>query len=333
MPKVSVIVPVYGAERYIERCARSLFEQTLEDIEYIFVNDATRDKSIEILTSISHEYPSRRHQINIVNLERNQGVANARMVGMKTATGDYVIHCDPDDWVDKKLYESMYHVAVGKMADIVVCNFIHITSQGNIFKDECSQIKSSNPLDLIKTTSKPFWGSLWNKLINRSLYVDNNVFPYPGINYTEDLGVSYRLFFYAKSIASATSACYYYNGINETSACHQNNLVNWESMEKIINNLSRFLKERGQQKYELAICFLKFSQKTVLLYNDDLIDKWRRTYPESHKYIMSYSHYSLNERRLFWLVTKSKMFYYAHHYFSCIVSSLQRYQSGKKYVI
>ena len=70
MPKVSVIVPVYGAERYIERCARSLFEQTLEDIEYIFVNDATRDKSIEILTSISHEYPSRRHQINIVNLER-----------------------------------------------------------------------------------------------------------------------------------------------------------------------------------------------------------------------------------------------------------------------
>lgn len=83
MPKVSVIIPVYGVEKYIERCARSLFEQTLDDIEFIFVNDCTLDNSINVLETTLEEYPKRKSQVQIINFEQNQGAAKAREIGMK----------------------------------------------------------------------------------------------------------------------------------------------------------------------------------------------------------------------------------------------------------
>lgn len=318
MPKVSVIVPIFGAEQYIEKCARTLFEQTLQDIEYVFVNDGTKDKSIDVLRSVIEKYPIRKEQILFINLLKNQGVANARALGMKAANGDYVIHCDPDDWIDLELYESMYNTAIEKHADIVVCNNIYVTTHGNILKDECIHIKSSNPIDVIKNTEKPFWGGLCNKMIRRSLYTENDVFPYPGINYTEDLGVTYRLYYYGKTIATTPEFHYYYNGINENSACHQNNLRNWENMSKILHKLSDFLSSKegvACTDFDLAINFLKFSQKTILLYNDDCIKVWQHAFPESHKNIMSYTHYSKNERRLFSLVAKSWRFYFLHKLF------------------
>ena len=88
MPKVSVIVPVYGVEKYIERCARSLFEQTLDDIEYIFVDDCSPDRSIEILNQVIGEYPGRKDQVQIIHHASNQGLALARQTGLKAATGE-----------------------------------------------------------------------------------------------------------------------------------------------------------------------------------------------------------------------------------------------------
>ena len=81
MPKVSVVIPVYGVEKYIERCARSLFEQTLDDIEYIFVNDCTKDRSIDILNEVINDYPARKQQVRIVHHEENKGSALARLSG------------------------------------------------------------------------------------------------------------------------------------------------------------------------------------------------------------------------------------------------------------
>ena len=100
MPKVSVIIPVYGVEKYIEKCARSLFEQTLDDIEYLFVDDCTPDKSVDILKHILEEYPHRKSQVVIHRMEQNSGQAVVREWGVKNAKGDFIIHCDSDDWVD-----------------------------------------------------------------------------------------------------------------------------------------------------------------------------------------------------------------------------------------
>ena len=109
MPKVSVIIAVYGAEKYIEKCARSLFEQTLDDIEYIFVDDCTPDKSMDILISVLSDYPNRNNQINIIHNLTNLGLGSTHTIGMKAATGDYLIHCDPDDWVEHNMYELLYN--------------------------------------------------------------------------------------------------------------------------------------------------------------------------------------------------------------------------------
>lgn len=100
-PKISVIIPVYGVERYIEQCACSLFEQTMQDgIEFIFVDDCSPDKSIEILENVLREYPHREQQVKIIRHTENQGLGGARKTGMEYATGEYIIHCDSDDWVE-----------------------------------------------------------------------------------------------------------------------------------------------------------------------------------------------------------------------------------------
>ena len=123
MPKISVIIPVYGVEKYIERCARSLFEQTLDDIEYIFVNDCTKDNSISVLEHVIKDYPDRISQITILRHEVNKGLPQARKTGISVAKGEYIAHCDSDDWVDTEMYRQMYEAAKAESADVVVCDY------------------------------------------------------------------------------------------------------------------------------------------------------------------------------------------------------------------
>ncbi|MBR7103707.1 MAG: glycosyltransferase family 2 protein [Lentisphaeria bacterium] len=123
MPKVSVVIPVYNVEKYIERCVRSLFEQTLDSVEYIFVDDGSPDNSISVMEKVLADYPHRKEQVKIIRHEVNQGVGFARNHGVAASTGDYVIHCDADDWLDLELYEAMYKKAAETCADMVHCGF------------------------------------------------------------------------------------------------------------------------------------------------------------------------------------------------------------------
>lgn len=117
--RISVIVPIYNVKLYIERCVRSLMEQTLENIEFIFVNDCTPDDSMDILHYVLEEYPKRREQIKIIEHETNRGISAVRNTGLKNATGQYIIYCDSDDWVEKNMYEKLLVKALETSADIV----------------------------------------------------------------------------------------------------------------------------------------------------------------------------------------------------------------------
>ena len=107
MIKVSVIIPIYGVEQYIERCATSLFEQTLDNVEFIFVNDCTKDKSIENLKKVIEKYPKRKNYIQIINHNENFGLPTARRTGLGYVHGEYVAHCDSDDWLEPNAYETL----------------------------------------------------------------------------------------------------------------------------------------------------------------------------------------------------------------------------------
>ena len=122
--KVSVCVPIYGVEKYIEQCVRSLMEQTMTDgIEFIFVNDCTKDKSMSILNQVLEEYPHRIDQVKIIEHEVNKGLPSARNTALNEAKGEYIVHCDSDDWVEPTMYESMYNKAKISNADIIGCGF------------------------------------------------------------------------------------------------------------------------------------------------------------------------------------------------------------------
>lgn len=112
-PKLSVIVPMWSVEKYIAKCARSLFESTLDDMEFVFVDDCTPDKSVEVLQGVIEEYPKRKSQTIIVRHEVNKGLPQARKTGVAAAHGEFITHCDSDDWVAPEMYEKMLATANG----------------------------------------------------------------------------------------------------------------------------------------------------------------------------------------------------------------------------
>ena len=109
---VSIITPIYKSQDYIEACARSLFEQTYRDIEYIFVDDAGGDNSIPILEKIIKDYPQRHDQVKIIHHDNNRGSAMARESGMMAAHGDYIIHVDSDDTVSPLFIEHLVKAVI-----------------------------------------------------------------------------------------------------------------------------------------------------------------------------------------------------------------------------
>ena len=206
---VSVIVPIYGVEKYIERCARSIFEQTYQNIEIIFVNDCTLDKSLDILDKVIQEYPNIQSKIQIINHEINRGVAITRRDGMIAAKGKYVIQWDSDDYVDVQFLEKMVALAEKEEADITICDM------NKIYVDKIVHTRVNPSLDNIEFLKQILVGKvhsgLWNKLIRRSLYVDNNIYPIEGINMCDDLSVMYRLLFFVKKLAYLPEPLYNYN--------------------------------------------------------------------------------------------------------------------------
>ena len=120
MIKVSVVVPIFNVEEYLERCVKSLLNQTLDDIEIILVNDGSEDKSGEIAQDFSNKYPEK-----IIYVEKkNGGLSDARNYGMKFATGEYIAFLDSDDYIEKEAYEKMYKIAKKDDSDLVECDFV-----------------------------------------------------------------------------------------------------------------------------------------------------------------------------------------------------------------
>ena len=127
MIDLSVIIPIYNTEQYIEKCVRSLMEQTKTNgIEYIFINDCTPDNSMRVLANTIADYPQRTNQIKIINMPTNSGQGVVRRIGMKEAQGEYIIHCDSDDWIDLYTCEKAYKQIKCNNNDLLIFNFLEI---------------------------------------------------------------------------------------------------------------------------------------------------------------------------------------------------------------
>lgn len=208
MKKVTVIIPVYGVEKYIEKCARSVFEQTYSNLEIIFVNDCTPDNSIEILRSTIEDYPAMKDKIQILSYSKNKGLAGARKFGLEKASGDYVLQIDSDDFIAINMVEYMISEAERTDADIVICdmNLISNTGQRHIYTNP-----SLNPREcMAQVLMSIVHGSVANKMIRKSLYVQNDIWPVQGLDMREDLSVIYRLLYFSKKLAYLPNPFYNY---------------------------------------------------------------------------------------------------------------------------
>ena len=283
MPKVSIIIPVYGVEKYIERCARSLFEQTLDDIEYLFIDDCTPDKSVEILKRVLEEYPHRKSQVVIHRMEQNSGQAKVREWGMRNATGEYVIHCDSDDWVDVHMYEKMYKKSVSADYDIVVCDYYESDGISHVRKNEYISDKVEETMSsiLLKKTHSV----LWNKLVKKSIY--NNEIIYPIANNAEDYALLVQLAYHSKSFGYVNEPLYFYfyNTSSLTKVMTNENLINrFNQSVYNIGIVESFLrKNQSLAKYSDELDCIKVIEKEILIsssFDKELYKKWAGAYKE-----------------------------------------------------
>lgn len=209
--KVSVLIPVYGVEKYIERCARSLFDQTMKDgIEFIFTNDCTKDRSIEILNQVLTEYPNRRHQVRIINHDTNQGLAVARVTGVKAARGEYVIHCDSDDWVEPDMYELMYAKAKETDADIVGCDFFEEIYEHSKKIKQNFFLRNKEASLAILNSNSGLDSYLWCRMVKREFYINNNFYAPAHVSIFEDLVVTLPMHLFATKCTKVEKTLYHY---------------------------------------------------------------------------------------------------------------------------
>lgn len=262
--KVSVIVPIYKVELYIMKCANSLFSQSLDSIEYIFVDDCSPDNSITLLKSVLEKYPIRIKDTKFLHHSKNRGLAAARNTGILSVSGEYIIFCDSDDWIDENMYEIMYNTAVKENSDIVVCDYVSEYSKRKICY---SQSFSEKPNEFLEALlSGKLHNGLWNKLIKKDLYDCLDFFWTEGINMWEDVSIVPRVAFYAKKIDHIPQAFYHYNQMNFNSYTQVWSEASINNVFEVVGIIDSFFKSHSKG-LENDIVYFKLSAKNILLQN------------------------------------------------------------------
>lgn len=203
-PKVSIIIPIYKAENYLENCLCSIKGQTMQEWEAILVDDGSPDSSGEICDRFSAE-DSRFITIH----KKNAGVGAARQTGLDNATGEYVTHADPDDWVEPDLFEETYSYAIEHHADIVLFDYY---LEANGAQQICKQMPSDfDSVSVMRDLFKgKVFGSCWSKLVRRSAFVDNNIRFREDLPLGEDTYITACLFLHGLKIVHKEKAYYHY---------------------------------------------------------------------------------------------------------------------------
>ena len=281
-PNVSVIIPVYNVEKYIEKCLHTLFGQSLEDIEFIFIDDGSSDRSVTLIKKTLNSYPNRIIRTKIIQLSENAGVANARNVGLKNASGEYIGWIDPDDWIDNNMFEKMYQKAKIENSDIVWIDYYRETASGQELR---KQVCEENPTSCITSYLECQWKivpGLPFKLAKRNLY--SQIKFVPGQNIAEDLYASIMLFSHAKRVSYLREPLYHYRYDSSTSmSAVQNKDKVIKGKREMINN---FIRGVEQMEASESSVYSPKSLEYAKLYIRDMVWKywgveaWQKCYPK-----------------------------------------------------
>lgn len=259
-PLVSICVPIYNVAPYIERCARSLFEQDYKNIEYIFVNDGSTDDSMPRLEAVLATYPERQSMVHIYHNDRNHGLAYTRRISIEKATGEYIVCIDSDDWVDKNYISSLIQEAIASQADIVDAPYIEQYAGQQTYYPayrHTASIFEDYLMDRVNHLS--------GKIIKRSLFLEHHCFAPEGLNYLEDRIALLHLCHYAQKISAISDSVYHYER-QESSISFAKNDYHFECLMRYWQETERLMQSWGiWQQYQLVCLQKQIDDKSCLM--------------------------------------------------------------------
>ena len=301
-PDISLIVVFHNAETTIERTLRSLNRQSLTSVEYIFVNDGSTDRTVEVVQDFLALNPGFAGRHRLVSTPVRRGSAHATTLGIAHATGEYVMRCDADDYLDRDALNIMLRATDGKRHDVVMAPYYAEEGKKNKvvgFRRRPSSLNDM-PVDTLNF-------SLCNKLLRRKMLDDNGIAPYDGLDCWEDLGVVSRVMSLKPSVGFTDIPVYHYVK-NPASAS-----LSRSSRGRLLEDhlaiallVEQWMVEHDmQEEYDAFLNNLKFCAKVKMLRGRDKdVRRWLKTFPEVNSHIMELHNISLHWRLLFTAVAK-----------------------------
>lgn len=286
-PKVSVIVPLYNSSKYVSKCCRSLFSQTLDCLEFIFVDAGSSDGSLGVVRQILQEFPHRAGQVRVISHLASRGVGSSRHIGIGQATGDFIIHCDSDDWVEKEAYQLLYEKAIETGTDVVTCGYSIDTESG--VQKEFVPAYTKDDINFSFDIG-PQIGSLCLKLIRRDFIMQHHLQVPEDIEWGEDLCLSLEALLLCDKVETVDEPLYHYVQ-HKDSITHNVTKKQCLSLIKCGTEIEFFLKEKDlEDQHSFQLNWLKFQLKQYLLIFPQTRDihLWKSIYPECHQHILQY---------------------------------------------
>ena len=242
MIKISIVVPVYNVERYLEQCLNSIYKLNLIDKEIILVNDGSTDNSLKILENYKEKYPENTKIITQIN----QGLAEARNTGIRNAYGEFILFIDSDDFIDPIVTENFLNEVYKQKVDILIGDYTEYFSDNELKKRNHYNLgDESTGLFFLEEgfKNKCFEVVVWKNIYRREFLLENNLFFKKGLLHEDNLFTPI-VFYYAKRVKYFNGEeFYYYRQNNSSSIMKTKNKKNYEHMLYIINQLLEFVKE------------------------------------------------------------------------------------------
>lgn len=282
--KVSILVPFYKVEKYVGRCVESLFTQTYNNIEYVFVNDCTPDKSMEVINSYIQKYGVANKCKMIVH-DQNKGISASRNDCLDNMTGDYFLFIDSDDYIDNDMVEQLVNAAVKENADISGCGYIEEYEDHRV---KFPQYYTNNHEEMMRAiTLLTIKGVMWKLLVRSTIVTEHKdeVRFIPDRNMVDDYMFCCQIFYYARRFAGVDRCMYHWIQYNPNNYTHTT-IFAVESQAAAIRKVEEFYKEKGVYNVvEDVLLQRKFISKLPLLLDKNCLDvkRWRSLFPESNK--------------------------------------------------
>lgn len=317
---ISVIVPVYNIEDFIEKCVESIINQTYKNLEIILINDGSKDKSGQICNQLKEKYKN----IKVIH-KNNEGLSEARNDGIKSAKGKYISFIDGDDYIKSNMYELLYNALKENDCDIAECGFIKkMPDSTEIIINNCKENQILPGEDAMKSSinNSIFSTVAWNKLYKKSIFEEHNIF-YPKSKLHEDQFTTYKIFEKSKKSIKIKESLYYYvqrdNSIMKTF-----NIKRLDGCEAIKETMA-FI----ENKYKYMLPEVIDIYYKILIENLQMLYENKQSIPEYKKYaklirkdLQIYKQYITNKKiinklvvinlslNLFYIINRSKKIIY-----------------------